>query len=98
ITFHRYQFSFRLCYAMTINKSQGQTLNKVGLDLRGEVFCHGQLSVALSRTTYGDNTLCFVNEDRLLGGVPYVHNVVYSEFIVAATGQPPPVFDIALSR
>lgn len=37
----RRQFLVRLCFAMTINKSQGQSLNTVGLDLRLPVFCHG---------------------------------------------------------
>ena len=36
---------------MTINKSQGQSLGTVGLDLRQPVFAHGQLYVALSRGT-----------------------------------------------
>ncbi|CAN0269966.1 unnamed protein product, partial [Scytosiphon promiscuus] len=76
-SFHRYQFPVRLCYAMIINNSQGQTLKSVGLDLRGDVFCHGQLYVALSRTTCRDNLLCLVKPDRLLHGVPHVHNVVY---------------------
>lgn len=39
----RRQFPVRLCFAMTIKKSQGQSLNTVGLDLRLPVFCHGQL-------------------------------------------------------
>ena len=34
---------------MTINKSQGQSLKMVGIDLRTPVFAHGQLYVALSR-------------------------------------------------
>ena len=33
ITFHCRQFPLRVCYAVTVNKSQGQTLSKVGLDL-----------------------------------------------------------------
>ncbi|RDX46068.1 helicase [Polyporus arcularius HHB13444] len=36
---------------MTINKSQGQSVSHVGLDLRTAVFSHGQLYVALSRCT-----------------------------------------------
>ncbi|KAI0056659.1 hypothetical protein BV25DRAFT_1893721 [Artomyces pyxidatus] len=36
---------------MSINKSQGQSVKFVGLDLRSSVFTHGQLYVALSRAT-----------------------------------------------
>jgi ATP-dependent DNA helicase PIF1 len=48
-TFARKQFPLQLAYAMTINKSQGQTLSHVGLHLTDDVFLHGQLYVAFSR-------------------------------------------------
>uniref|UniRef100_A0A914Y380 DNA replication helicase domain-containing protein n=1 Tax=Panagrolaimus superbus TaxID=310955 RepID=A0A914Y380_9BILA len=48
--FSRCQFPVKLSFAMTINKSQGQTLNRVGLYFRqGECFSHGQLYTAMSR-------------------------------------------------
>ncbi|CEG85021.1 hypothetical protein RMATCC62417_18756 [Rhizopus microsporus] len=45
------QFPVKLCFTMTINKSQGQSLKYVGVDLRRPPFMHGQLYVALSRAT-----------------------------------------------
>ena len=47
----RRQFPVRPAYAITINKAQGQTLKKVGVWLRGQVFGHGQLYVACSRVS-----------------------------------------------
>ena len=45
------QFPIQLCFAMTINKSQGQSVAHVGLDLRNSVFTYGQFYVAISQVT-----------------------------------------------
>ena len=49
LTFTRRQYPLRAAYAITVNKSQGQTLSNAILDLRTEPFSHGQVYVALSR-------------------------------------------------
>ena len=46
----RNQFPLIPAFAMTINKSQGQSFKNVGISLANPVFSHGQLYVALSRT------------------------------------------------
>jgi hypothetical protein len=47
----RLQHPLRLAFVMTINKSQGQSLNHVGIDYRSPIFTHGQFYVAVSRST-----------------------------------------------
>ena len=51
----RQQFPLQLCFAMTINKSQGQTMkSRVGVVLTSGVWTHGMLYVALGRVTDPD--------------------------------------------
>jgi len=51
----RRQFPVRVCFAMTINKAQGQTLQRAGIYLAEDVFAHGQLYVAASRVSHPEN-------------------------------------------
>ena len=44
-------------FAMTINKSQGQSLKRLVIYIRRPLFSHGQLYVALSRCTNPDPLL-----------------------------------------
>jgi ATP-dependent DNA helicase PIF1 len=51
-SFTRRKFPIRIAFAMTINNTQGQTLDKVGLYLTHPVFSHGQFNVAMSRLDF----------------------------------------------
>ncbi len=61
-TLRRRKFPFRLCYAMTTDKSQVQLLDRLSLDLRTPCFSHGQLYVAYGRATKRKNVLNLVDE------------------------------------
>ncbi|GJX67040.1 ATP-dependent DNA helicase PIF1-like protein [Tanacetum coccineum] len=75
----RRQYPVRPCYAMTINKSQGQSLNYVGLYLPNPVFSHGQLYVALSRVTNPDGLKILMTEDDDKELKNCTRNIVYKE-------------------
>jgi ATP-dependent DNA helicase PIF1 len=77
IPLRRRQFPVRLAFAMTINKSQGQSLKHVGLDFRKAVFSHGQLYVGLSRCTSGHRVKVLLKE---VDGLR-TQNVVYREVL-----------------
>jgi hypothetical protein len=77
--FTRKQFPVRLCFAMTINKSQGQSVQHVGLDLRSPVFTHGQFYVGVSRVTSRNNIKVIWDPED---SVAKTKNIVYAEVLV----------------
>ncbi|GJQ94477.1 ATP-dependent DNA helicase PIF1-like protein [Tanacetum coccineum] len=78
---NRRQFPIQVCFAMTINKSQGQTLLQVELFLRRPVFSHGQLYLAVSRvkSKKGLKVLCCDKDENYSNSTT---NVVYKEVLV----------------
>ncbi|KAL5727391.1 DNA helicase [Ranunculus cassubicifolius] len=78
----RKQFPIRLSFALTIHKSQGQTIPFVGVYLPHKVFAHGQLYVALSRGKTREHTKIMIrdshNAQRLTSST---ENVVYTEIL-----------------
>jgi len=78
IPFKRTQFPLQPGFALTINKAQGQSLSRVGVDLRSQVIGHGHLYTALSRVTSEAGLLIFsALGDRML-------NIVDRELIRGA--------------
>ncbi|XP_054797484.1 uncharacterized protein LOC129302583 [Prosopis cineraria] len=74
----RRQFPISLSFAMTINKSQGQSLRHVRLYLSKPVFTHGQLYVALSRVRSMDGLKILVQDNDNIRKSTTT-NVVYKE-------------------
>jgi ATP-dependent DNA helicase PIF1 len=83
-TLERTQFPVRVSYCVTINKSQGQTFDKLGIFLPSPVFAHGQLYVAFSRAR------CFQDISVQIGQTPtqglfqaktITQNIVYKEVL-----------------
>lgn len=74
----RKQMPLHICYAMTINKAQGQSLKTVGLYLSKSCFTHGQFYIAISRVTSPSGLHIFVDDET---GFPkhVTQNVVYKK-------------------
>ncbi|XP_054274704.1 uncharacterized protein LOC128994295 [Macrosteles quadrilineatus] len=78
----RLQFPLMLAYCMTGHKSQGQTIDRVGVDLRSDCFTHGQLYVLLSRVRHPDDIVVLVPPDRVREGIAYAKNIVFDELLL----------------
>ena len=87
-TLTRRQFPIRTAFAMTINKSQGQTFQRVGIFLPQPCFSHGQLYVAMSRVA-SPSAITILSQPESAGaiaaggegGASATANVVYTEVL-----------------
>lgn len=77
----RRQFPVKPAFAMSINKSQGQTLDFVGLDLSRDVFTHGQLYVAISRVRSFHSISVLPDPSSSDGQNFFTDNIVYREVL-----------------
>jgi len=76
----RKKFPVRLSFAITINKSQGQTIPNVGI----YVFSHGQLYVALSREVSQNSTKVLIKEEKIDGeDGDFTKNVVFKDILLS---------------
>ena len=76
------QFPICLTFVMTINKSQGQSIINVNIDLCSPVFSHGQLYVALSRCTAADRIKVISPQDS---DTTHTSNVIFTEVLAGLT-------------
>ena len=81
----RRQFLIRLCFAITVNKSQGQSFNFVGVNLRILVFTYRQLYIVLLRVTdiRGLSLLLPQGGDTATATTT---NIIYPEVLLPVTG------------
>lgn len=76
----RRQYPIKVCYSMTINKSQGQTLSVIGVYLKRPVFTHGQLYVAISRVMTKQGLKILIENEQGIC-TDETKNVVYREVL-----------------
>ncbi|KAL6141081.1 hypothetical protein ACLB2K_059372 [Fragaria x ananassa] len=82
----RKQLPVKLSFALTINKSQGQTIPNVGIYLPNHVFSHGQLYVALSRGVSKATTRVLVKKGSLDSEEEvFTTNVVCKDVLLPST-------------
>ena len=79
----RKQFSIHLSFAMTVNKTQGQLLDSVGIDSREPAFTHGQLYVTPSRGTEMQLLKVLLPEEHSRT----TQNIVYPEVLIRCIVQ-----------
>lgn len=74
---YRKQFPVVLAFGITINKSQGQSFDMLGIYFRRSLFSHGQLYVALSRCRDPNNLFI----ENKLNSTNLINNIVWDEIL-----------------
>ena len=90
VSFKRVQFPVLLAYYLTLNRAQGQSLQRAGIYLPQSVFSHGHLYVGFSRCGDPDNVFVFADQREFENlkhkfpanshGRTFTRNVVYKDF------------------
>lgn len=65
-----------MCYALTAHKVQGQTLNKVAINISKDAFAHGSFYVALSNVKKLHKVVLFGPEQFPVEGLQFHNNGV----------------------
>ena len=78
------QFTIKIAFALTINRSQEQSVSKCGILLPKNVWTHGQIYVAFSRYGNPRNIYLWAGQSqfekyKLKNDKIYIKNVVYNE-------------------
>jgi hypothetical protein len=84
-TINRLQFPLRLCYAMTKNKCQGQTLQKICVNETKLSFTHGHTYVSYGRVCNSDSVLVWADNSHMVDGTYHIRNVVWQELLQYAS-------------
>jgi hypothetical protein len=83
----RLQFPFRPGYAITGNRGQGQTIERLGIYLPRPFFAHGQLYTSFSRIKNQENVKALIIDTTTQGRMTldpkqfFTHNVVFREIL-----------------
>ena len=77
----RMQFPIRPAFAITFNKSQGQTFQKLGIYLPQPVWTHGQLYVAASRVGSAEDIEIMITSKDNSQTQQHTRNIVYKEVL-----------------
>ena len=69
-------------FAMSVNKSQGQTFEQLGIYLPTDCFSHGQLYVAMSRIGTEEGVRVYTEDEEIPSNQIVTRNPVWPEMLL----------------